>query len=333
MVEAGRGGVEDDVGASRGNDLGDPPRVGEIDRVNRDGRAHRVEPPAAGRRAHECVHLDARLLQGLHEVGADEAGGAGDQGPATWRAGHATAERGAGAVARPARRTASLNARLSRQHLRRRPPARGVEGGVEPGHLDVDVPTAHVSVEGAPQEREAGVEPSHLGDEQPAGNGEPGVGQGQPAKAERQRTGVPDALDGAVGHRLEDVPAAAVDREVVQSNVDPRERQGAQLGRALDGVDGLDEDADAASTADTVEHLLDVGGRVRTIGTRISSAPASMAASTSAAQPQSGWLIRQMTRPLGRAPHASEVVERVGIDLGVGGRLAAATCRRAPSPP
>lgn len=111
MMDAGCGRVEHHVRPDCGDDVGDVRRVCEIDLVDGGSRAHRLEPPAAGGRADQRVHFHARLLERLHEVGADEPGGTGDQGPVKWRrAAHATTERGAGAVAVAAHRTASSNA-------------------------------------------------------------------------------------------------------------------------------------------------------------------------------------------------------------------------------
>ena len=73
----------------------------------------------------------------------------------------------------------------------------------------------------APKEAERATEANQLPDQQPAGNGRAGVRHRQAGEPEGNGQVTADLVHGAVDERLEDVRAAAVDREVVQADVCP----------------------------------------------------------------------------------------------------------------
>ena len=166
----------------------------------------------------------------------------------------------------PAARDAGSAARLGR------PPEGGPVGGGPAGSArrrsartpssrgtSQRVAAVHVGDERPAQEGEVGAQPDELGGQQLARHGEAAAGQGQPADAEGLGHRRPDRVDGAVDERPEELVGPAVDAQVVEPHVDPRQRPAGELGRGVDGVLGLDQDAQPAAAGDEVEravHLL-----------------------------------------------------------------------------
>ena len=88
----------------------------------------------------------------------------------------------------------------------------------------------------------------------PPGRVSPATPNG-PGTAARTASAVP-STSGA--NRLVGAP---VDAQVVEAEVDPGQRPAGQRGDAVDGVLGLDQDAEAAAAGDRVERAVDLLGR------------------------------------------------------------------------
>ncbi len=115
--------------------------------------------------------------------------------------------------------------------------------------------------ERTPEESESAIESRHLLDEKTTPDRRAESDRGQPAKSEIAiPENLPRTVDRPIEKRLEDRAAPPRNGEIIQTEIDPIERQRRQIPRPAKGVDRLDENRRPAPPGDESQEEFDLRG-------------------------------------------------------------------------